>query len=156
MNIYGKIPLRQFKVKVNEILIAMVQLPIKKDQRYDIWSNLNDRTIQLTLNHLDKDEIIIPHCNLNTFRKKFQLLQKDLERKSNTKMTQKIILNNCLEAGTQKSQHSRNKNTLRKSLAKSVAFHLRWVIPSTLHNQKVSADTIMNHAGIKCYTKMVI
>ena len=80
MNIYGKIPLIQFKVEVNEILIAMVRLPIKKDQRYDIWSNPNDRTIQLTLNHLDKDKIIIPHCNLNTFRKKFQLLQKDLEK----------------------------------------------------------------------------
>ncbi len=71
-------------------------------------------------------------------------------------MTQKTILTKCLEAGIQKSQHSRNRNTLRKSLAKSVVFHLRWVILSTLHSQKVSADTIMNHAGIKCYTKMVI
>jgi hypothetical protein len=53
-----KIPLSQFKVKVNEMLIALVRLPIKKDQRYDIWSNPNNRTIQLTLNHIDKDKII--------------------------------------------------------------------------------------------------
>ncbi len=71
-------------------------------------------------------------------------------------MNQNTFLTKCQGVGTQKSQHSQSRNILRKFLAKNVAFHLPWVILSTLYNQKIPADTIMNHAGIKCYTKMVI
>ena len=72
------INVREFKKQVREFVIPVDMLPTKDKDRYDIWSDSKNKTVELRLEHCSKGthDIIISKCDVDTFRKKLSKLFK--------------------------------------------------------------------------------